>query len=170
MAFILDGLMSDHESYEFDTNILDVRKYTYSYFYCIDEYCTHVHQSHILSIYVFISACSVDSIDGSICGFVTLTTQVTTSLPTDGLRDIIGNEIGSFTESQEFIDGLYNEVDSCDGTVDPGVFQFQHTFDIEYSISCIEDYLEEEMKVALEDTLFEHQSYEVDAAVEENGE
>ena len=94
---------------------------------------------------------------------------MTTSLPTDGLRDIIGNGIGSVTKSQEFIDGLYNEVDSCDGT-DPEIIQFQHTFDIEYSISCVETYLEEEMKVALENTLSEHQSYEVDATVEENGE
>ena len=141
-------------------------------------------QSHTLSIYVFISACSANSISGSICGFVTLTTQVTTSLPTDGLRDIIGNGIGSVTKSQEFIDGLYNEVDSCNGTFSPtpeptkapvsiptrsptAVITYQFNFQIEYTISCVEEFLERQMAFILDELISDHESYVFDTNIQD---
>jgi hypothetical protein len=131
-------------------------------------------------IYKHSTACSPDDSSGgtSTCALVTITVHIQTSLSTDGLRDMIGGEIMFVTNSNKFMDGLNDEVGSCDGTVAPSpsptlrptlylTVVYYYTFDIEYSITCIDDYLKNEMTMVLDDILSQHASYEIDPNIQE---
>jgi hypothetical protein len=89
---------------------------------------------------------------------VTITVNIQTSLSTDGLSDTIGSEISFHTNKQNFIDGLNDEVDSCNGTIEPtpsptlrpsarptsqplARASFTFTDDIDYNSTCIDTVL-----------------------------
>ncbi len=102
-------------------------------------------------------ACSIGNIDG-FCALVTVTVQVKTKEPIDGLRDEIGSEIAFHTNKSRFIDGLSDELNSCGGTVAPtknptisptasptkqplSRTSFTFTDDIDFTSTCIEKIL-----------------------------
>ena len=128
-------------------------------------------------IFISSAVCSPTIINGQTCAFVTITTEVLTNLSTDGLGNEIGNEIGFVINNQQFIAGLNDEVESCNGTVEPtpvptlvptpvpSTVVFGFSFDIEYSITCIEDYMENEMEKALDVLTPQYQSIEINPSV-----
>ena len=92
------------------------------------------------------------------------------------------------TNNNKFKAGLNDEVESCDGTIAPSpsptlqptpyptiapsptsieVVTYDYTFDIDYSITCLEDYLKNEMAMVLDDILSQHASYEIDPNIQE---
>jgi hypothetical protein len=128
-------------------------------------------------IFISSAVCSPNIINGQTCAFVTITTEVSTNLSTDGLGNEIGDTIGFVINNQQFIAGLNDEVESCNGTIEPTLVPtwvpttlpstvvYGFSFDIEYSITCITDYMQNEMEKALDVLSLQYQSIEINPSV-----